>query len=99
MSLDPFGDAEDRYHRLVEDRKRGRIEVRAFRVAVKDLAVKDAEGREWMLGPEDGNWYRRDRERWLPSEPPRRLVCPTCRHHNLPRHSFCVECGGSLLSG
>lgn len=97
MSLDPFGDAEERYHRLVEDRKSGRLEVRAFRIAVRDLAVKDSEGREWMLGPEDGTWYRRDRDSWLPAEPPRRLVCPHCRHHNLPRHSFCVECGARVV--
>jgi uncharacterized membrane protein YvbJ len=23
-------------------------------------------------------------------------VCPSCGHHNLGRHSFCVECGHRL---
>ena len=67
-----------------------------IRVAVRDLAVLDSEGRRWMLGPEDGMWYRRENERWLQSDPPRRLVCPSCGHHNLGRHSFCVECGHRL---
>ena len=50
----------------------------------------------WILGPEDGGWYRRERDRWIAADPPRRLVCPDCGHHNLPRHSFCVECGRQL---
>ena len=69
---------------------------RSYRVAVRDLAVLDSEGRRWMLGPEDGIWYRRENERWLQADPPRRLVCPSCGHHNLGRHSFCVECGQRL---
>jgi hypothetical protein len=63
---------------------------------VRGLAVVDGEGRSWVLGPEDGSWYRNDRERWVPAEPPRRLVCQQCGHHNLTRHSFCVECGAQL---
>jgi len=94
--LDPFGEAEERYHRLVETRKRDRVDARVFRAAVRELAVRDAENREWMIGPEDGLWYRRDRDQWIPAEPPRRLVCSSCGHHNLVRHSFCVECGARL---
>ena len=44
----------------------------------------------------DGIWYRRERERWLQADPPRRLVCASCGHHNLGRHSYCVECGQRL---
>jgi hypothetical protein len=63
---------------------------------VRSLFVHDAEGREWVIGPEDGNWYRREHGRWLSGEPPRRFVCQHCDHHNLTRHSFCVECGVML---
>ena len=94
--VEPFTEAEGRYHELMERRRQGALDVRAFRSAVRDLMVKDGEGREWVLGPEDGNWYHRDHERWVAAEPPRRYVCPTCRHHNLTRHSFCVECGSLL---
>lgn len=96
MATDPFGIAEASYRKLVEERRRGALDSRAFRAAVRDLAVEDAEGNRWLLGPEDGTWYRRDRDRWVPAEPPRRLVCPHCGHHNLPRHSFCVDCGKRL---
>jgi hypothetical protein len=95
-AVDPFSEAETRYRDLVEERKTGSLQARAFRLAVRDLAVLDGEGRRWMLGPEDGIWYRRERERWLQADPPRRLVCPSCGHHNLGRHSFCVECGQRL---
>lgn len=96
VAVDPFAEAETRYHTLVEERRNGGLPARAFRLAVRDLAVLDGEGRRWMLGPEDGIWYRRERERWLQADPPRRLVCTSCGHHNLGRHSYCVECGQRL---
>ena len=96
VAVDPFAEAETRYKVLVEERRIGTLQPRAFRVAVRDLAVLDSEGRRWMLGPEDGVWYRRENERWLQADPPRRLVCSSCGHHNLGRHSFCVECGHRL---
>lgn len=96
VAVDPFADAETRYRLLVEERRNGGLQARAFRLAVRDLAVLDGEGRRWMLGPEDGIWYRRERERWLQADPPRRLVCSSCGHHNLGRHSYCVECGHRL---
>src|ERR1700686_3317287 len=96
VAVDPFAEAEVRYKFLVDERKSGGLQARAFRLAVRDLAVLDSEGRRWMLGPEDGIWYRRENERWLQADPPRRLVCPSCGHHNLGRHSFCVECGHRL---
>ena len=96
MAVDPFSEAEIRYKFLVEKRRSGGLQARAFRVAVRDLAVLDNEGRRWILGPEDGMWYRRESERWLQADPPRRIVCASCGHHNLGRHSFCVECGTRL---
>jgi hypothetical protein len=88
--------AEHRFKTLQEERRVGILDARAFRAAVRGLAVVDGEGRSWVLGPEDGSWYRHDRERWVPAEPPRRLVCQRCGHHNITRHSFCVECGHKL---
>lgn len=96
MAQEPFAEAEAKYEELTSLRQQGLMDVRAFRSAVLDLTVRDGEGQEWALGPGDGNWYRHDRERWVPSQPPRRLVCPHCGHHNLTRYSFCVECGQLL---
>jgi hypothetical protein len=96
MAIDPFGQAEVRYHDLVAQRQDGTLDGRAFRAAVRDMRVRDHEGREWMLGPGNGLWYRRERDRWSEARPPRRLVCPACGHHNLLRHGFCTECGGQV---
>ena len=96
MAIDPFGQAETRYQELVARHHGGRLDGRSFRAAVRDLRVRDPEGREWMMGPGNGLWYRRERDRWMEARPPRRLVCPACGHHNLQRHSFCTQCGGGL---
>ena len=64
-----------------------------------NTTVRDLDGREWVMGPANGRWYRRERDRWTEASPPRRLVCPACGHHNLQRHSFCTECGGRLPRG
>ncbi|HZU18410.1 MAG TPA: hypothetical protein VFD01_17630 [Candidatus Dormibacteraeota bacterium] len=96
MAIDPFGQAEQRYQELVARRRSGTLDHRGFRAAVRQLRVQDAEGREWTLGPENGLWYRRERDRWQEGTPPRRLVCPACGHHNLHRHSFCTQCGSRL---
>ena len=96
MAIDPFGQAETRYQELVSRHRGGHLDGRSFRAAVRDLRVRDLEGREWVMGPGNGLWYRRERDRWMEATPPRRLVCPACGHHNLRRHSFCTQCGGRL---
>ena len=96
-AVDPFEQAEHRYRRLQARRRASELDARAFRSAVRELTVVDAEGRSWVMGPENGLWYRRDRDRWVEAEPPKRLICPNCRHRNLARHSFCVECGMKLV--
>src|SRR6202521_4109353 len=54
VAVDPFADAEIRYRTLVQERRTGSLQARALRLAGRDLAVLDSEGRRWMLGPEDG---------------------------------------------
>src|SRR5258708_28378788 len=71
VAVDPFAEAEIRYKFLVDERRSGGLQARAFRLAVRDLAVLDSEGRRWMLGPEDGIWYRRGKEGGRHARPPR----------------------------
>src|SRR5258708_8489145 len=82
VAVDPFAEAEIRYKFLVDERRSGGLQARAFRLAVRDLAVLDSEGRRWMLGPEDGIWYRRGNQRGLPAEPPPPPASPAWRHPN-----------------
>ena len=100
VKMDGPVDAGPSLSEWVEQVRTGQLAVEAtvdmVAAGTDHLAVLDGEGRRWMLGPEDGIWYRRERERWLQADPPRRLVCASCGHHNLGRHSFCVECGHRL---
>lgn len=96
MAIDPFVQAEQRYKDLVAQRQDGTLDSSAFRAAVRDMRVRDLDGREWVLGPGNGLWYRREGDRWAEAQPPRRLVCYACGRHNLPRHSFCTDCGARL---
>src|SRR5258708_14064248 len=70
VAVDPFAEAEIRYKFLVDERRSGGLQARAFRLAVRDLAVLDSEGRRWMLGPEDGIWYRRGKTAHAQRRPP-----------------------------
>ena len=97
MAVEPFALAEMRYFELVAARKGGSIDGPTFRHGVRALAVKDMEGREWILGPEDGQWHHRQHERWVTANQPRRLVCPTSGHPNTTGPSFCVEYGRTLI--
>src|SRR2546423_15147051 len=85
VAIDPFGQAEVRYRTLLDERRRGALDPRSFRAAVRQLRVVDAEGREGALGPENGVWYRRDRGGWREAHPPRRPVSGRCGPHTHSR--------------
>src|SRR2546430_6814875 len=97
VAVDPFAEAEIRYRYLVDERRTGTLPPRAFRVAVRDLAVLDNEGRRWMLGPEDGIWYRREDGRGPQAGPPPRRGWFAVGGHHPRRHSLCV--GGGARAG
>jgi hypothetical protein len=92
---DLFTSAEAAYGELLNRRREG-LEIRSFRAQVAGLMVADGSGQDWVIGPEDGAWYRRDGDRWVAAKPPRPVACPSCGHHNLHRHSFCTQCGTLL---
>ena len=56
MAVDPFAEAEVRYKVLVDERREGGLPPRAFRLAVRDLAVLDSEGRRWMRWSVTCSW-------------------------------------------
>ena len=61
VSIDPFGQAELRYRELIAGRRAGLLDPTAYRAAMRDLRVEDADGVLWSLGPANGAWYRRER--------------------------------------
>ena len=40
---------------------------RRFRGSLKQLRIKDEEGRFWMIGPQSGKWYFFEGKDWVQS--------------------------------
>ncbi|MDE3092139.1 MAG: hypothetical protein KGJ80_22420, partial [Chloroflexota bacterium] len=64
-SADPFKRAEDAYFRLKGQLATRRITREQFNATLKQLMVRDAQGRWWMLGAESGKWSVYDGKFWI----------------------------------
>ena len=54
---DQFREVEAAFGRLKEKFGGGRISQQEFIDSLKQLRIKDDEGRFWMIGAQSGNWY------------------------------------------
>ena len=70
QSMNPFQRTEDEYFRLKGQLTAGRITQAQFDSALKDLMLRDADGRYWMIGGEHGTWYVQDGSNWVEQNPP-----------------------------
>lgn len=68
---------DNRFQRLQDDylalkRQLGsnQITPAQFDAAIKNLMVRDAQGRHWTLGAKDGKWYMHDGRAWVLANPP-----------------------------
>ncbi len=71
-----FGEAQARFRQLELQLRRRRISPQAYREAVNNLRVTDAQGRLWMIQERSGRWHVYHQGRWLPATPPRPVVPP-----------------------
>ncbi|MBI5652362.1 MAG: hypothetical protein HZC40_18240 [Chloroflexi bacterium] len=69
MSQDRFQAVENEYFRLKGMRVAGRLTQEQYDAALKQLPVQDAQGRYWMLGVEDSQWYVHDGKTWVAANP------------------------------
>lgn len=69
MQNDRFKEAENEYLRLKGQLSLGRITQEQFDAALKELMLQDAQGRNWMLGVDDGKWYAHDGRTWVEASP------------------------------
>jgi hypothetical protein len=61
---------EDEYYRLKGKYAAGRLTEEQFDQALKDLIIRDTEGRFWMVGADTGDWYVSDGGAWVKAQPP-----------------------------
>ncbi|HZQ06425.1 MAG TPA: hypothetical protein VFD70_07570 [Anaerolineae bacterium] len=64
-----FRRAEEQYYRLRGRYSIGRINEDEFDAALRNLVVRDEQGRDWMLGANSGLWYYYDGTDWIQADP------------------------------
>jgi hypothetical protein len=100
---DQFRKVEAAFGRLKGKFNEGKISQREFIDSLKQLRLKDEEGRFWMIGAQTGKWYYFDGNDWLPSEPPslaeRKAICIYCGFENDLEAEACQRCGGRQGGG
>ncbi|MBM3296942.1 MAG: hypothetical protein FJY83_05010 [Candidatus Aminicenantes bacterium] len=96
-----FKSAEETYAGLKERFRRQEIARQEFLDAMKNLQVRDDQGRLWMIGNQSGQWYYLKGKEWVQDSPPvqkkeSRQVCPYCGLENKPEALACARCGGNV---
>ena len=69
MPGNPFAGAQKEYERLRGELTAGRMSAQQFEAVVRQVRVKDAQGRTWMLASNTGEWLVYDGRTWVPGKP------------------------------
>ncbi len=94
---DQFRDVEAAFSLLREKFKEKRITPKEFADSLKQLRIKDEEGRFWVIGAQSGNWYAFENGEWVEAKPPSQLekkaICIACGFENDLEAESCARCG------
>lgn len=94
---DRFREVEETFSRLSRKFHDRAISQREYIDRLKELRIKDEEGRFWMIGAQSGHWYCFNGGGWTRAKPPslleRKAVCISCGFENDLEAEFCVRCG------
>jgi hypothetical protein len=94
---DPFREAEATYALLRDKFKDKRISSQEFSDSLKQLRIKDEDGRFWVIGARSGKWYAFENGEWVEAKPPSQLekkaICIACGFENDLEAETCVRCG------
>jgi len=95
---DQFREAEATFGRLREKYLDKKISQQEFSDSLKQLRIKDDDGRFWAIGSQSGLWYMHDRGQWVEAKPPsqleRKAICIACGFENDLESESCARCGG-----
>jgi hypothetical protein len=70
MSTDPFRQAKERFSLQKGQLATGHITREQFDAALKQLMIRDAQGRYLLLNLNSGQWHVYDERQWVPASPP-----------------------------
>jgi hypothetical protein len=94
---DQFRETEEAFALLREKFNDRRISQREFVDSLKQLRIKDEEGRFWVIGAQSGKWYAFEGGEWVEAKPPsqmeRKAICIACGFENDLVAEFCARCG------
>jgi hypothetical protein len=94
---DQFREAEATFSRLRERFRDKRISQKEFSDSLKQLRIKDDDGRFWVIGAQSGRWYVHEHGQWIEAKPPsqmeRRAICIACGFENDLEAESCARCG------
>lgn len=95
---DQFREAEATFGRLREKFLDKKISQQEFSDSLKQLRIKDDDGRFWAIGSQSGLWYVHERGQWVEAKPPsqleRKAICIACGFENDLEAESCARCGG-----
>ena len=94
---DQFREAEATFSLLREKFKDKRISPQEFADSLKQLRIKDEEGRFWVIGAQSGKWYAFENGEWVEAKPPsqmeKKAICIACGFENDIEAESCARCG------
>jgi hypothetical protein len=94
---DQFREAEVTFSVLREKFKEKRISPQEFADSLKQLRIKDDEGRFWVIGAQSGKWYAFENGEWIEAKPPsqmeKKAICIACGFENDLEAEHCARCG------
>ncbi len=92
-----FREVEETFALLRQKFNDRRISQREYVDSLKQLRIKDDEGRFWMIGARSGKWYAFESGEWVEAKPPsqleRKAICIACGFENDLEAEFCARCG------
>lgn len=95
--VDQFRETEEAFALLREKFNDRKISQREFVDNLKQLRIKDDEGRFWVIGAQSGKWYAFECGEWVEAKPPsqmeRKAICIACGFENDLVAEFCARCG------
>ena len=97
---DQFREAEATFSLLREKFKEKRISPQEFADSLKQLRIKDEEGRFWVIGAQSGKWYAFENGEWVEAKPPsqmeKKAICIACGFENDLEAESCARCGNTV---
>ncbi len=95
---DRFREVEETFALLREKFNNRKISEREYVDSLKQLRIKDEDGRFWMIGARTGKWYTSDGGEWTEAKPPsqrdKKAICIACGFENDLEAESCARCGG-----